>query len=53
MSKEIRYRAVCPICGKGFDIRHEGFKHPDGRIVCADCHHNTTAYKTLGGDHRR
>jgi len=38
-SKEMKYRAVCPQCNKGFDTRSEGFRGPTGQIICADCFH--------------
>lgn len=37
--KELRYRAVCPYCNKGFDTRKEGMRSGDGYIICADCYH--------------
>ena len=37
-SKDLKYRAVCPECGKGFDTRYEGFKH-GGKLICATCYH--------------
>ena len=45
-SKDLRHRAVCPHCGKSFDIREEDFKL-DGKIVCADCYHKRGHYVTL------
>lgn len=39
MGKELRYRIVCPLCGKGFDsrtgTRMEGKWH--GIVICPDC----------------
>lgn len=33
-----KYRAVCPICGKAFDTRKEGFLESyTNRLICADC----------------
>ena len=39
MSKELKYRAVCPYCNKAFDTRKEGFLYL-GVLICADCHNN-------------
>lgn len=37
MSKELKYRAVCPLCGKPFDSR-DGNLSPDGKVVCHECY---------------
>jgi predicted Zn finger-like uncharacterized protein len=38
MSKnKLKYRAICPDCGKAFDLREEGFTCDDGKIRCAKC----------------
>ena len=38
MSKNrLKYRAICPNCGKAFDLRAEGFACKDGKIYCAKC----------------
>ena len=37
MSKELKYRVICPLCGKSFDSR-EGKIAPDGKVVCGECH---------------
>lgn len=39
MSKDLKYRAICPVCGKGFDTRYEGFLDGGKRLICADCYH--------------
>ena len=39
MSKELKYRAVCPYCNKAFDTRKEGFHDYLGRLICASCYH--------------
>lgn len=38
MDKSLKYRAVCPECGKAFDTRKEGFNF-GGYIICAKCYH--------------
>lgn len=37
MSKDLKYRAICPLCGKAFDSR-EGKIAPDGKVVCGECY---------------
>lgn len=37
MSKDLKYRAVCPLCGKPFDSR-DGKLIPDGKVVCGECY---------------
>ena len=36
MSKELKYKTICPICGKVFDGRN-GKRIPDGKVVCREC----------------
>ena len=43
MSKEMKYRAVCPLCNKGFDTRNEGFLYW-GHLICANCYHEMDRY---------
>ncbi len=50
-NKDLKYRAVCPHCNKGFDTRHEGFNYW-GRIVCADCYQKMAMYNELN-DYRK
>lgn len=38
MDKSLKYRVICPFCGKAFDCRKEGFIL-FGKLVCADCYH--------------
>lgn len=38
MSKELKYRAICPYCKKPFDLRNEQFMLY-GELICADCYH--------------
>lgn len=38
MSKELKYRAICPHCNKAFDLRNEMFTL-SGKVLCADCYH--------------
>lgn len=37
MNKDLKYRAICPLCGKAFDSR-EGKIAPDGKVVCGECY---------------
>lgn len=37
MSKELKYRVICPLCGKPFD-RRNGKLSPDGKVVCHECY---------------
>ena len=38
-NKELRYRTICPLCGKAFDRRVEGKLFiGDNRWHCDDCH---------------
>ena len=50
-NKELRYRVICPLCGKAFDSRVEGkLLFVDNCLYCNDCHTklmNTFGYKTL------
>jgi len=46
ISKELRYRAVCPICKKAFDIRTG--KLYFGHLTCEDCYKKVEfKYKTI------
>lgn len=46
MSKELRYRAVCPVCEKAFDVRH-GVRHPGaGFVMCEECARLVLKYST-------
>jgi formylmethanofuran dehydrogenase subunit E len=37
MDKSLKYRAVCPYCGKSFDMKTEG-RNLVGRVVCKECY---------------
>lgn len=37
MSKDLKHRAVCPLCGKPFDSR-KGKLSSDGKLVCHECY---------------
>lgn len=37
MSKKLKYRVICPLCGKSFDSR-DGHLSPDGKVVCRECY---------------
>lgn len=37
MNKDLKYRALCPLCGKSFDSR-DGKLSPDGKVVCQECY---------------
>ena len=37
MSKKLKYRVICPLCGKSFDSR-DGKLSPDGKVVCHECY---------------
>lgn len=37
MDKELKYRVICPLCGKSFDSR-DGKLSPDGKVVCHECY---------------
>lgn len=50
-NKDLKYRAVCPTCGKAFDTRKEGFPEPDtNKLICADCY-NKLKYRTIAPDY--
>ena len=34
-NKDLKHRAICPVCGKAFDLR-QGLK-VTGYMMCADC----------------
>ena len=36
MYKDLKYRAICPLCGKAFDSRNGKFA--DGKVVCQECY---------------
>lgn len=42
----MKYRAVCPICNKGFDIRTEG-NNLDGQIICNNCFEKHVRFRTI------
>lgn len=42
---KLKYRAICPLCGKAFDSR-EG-ELLDGKLVCPDCFKDYGQYATL------
>ena len=52
MDKDLKYRAVCPICGKSFDSR-DGKCSPDGKVVCQECYDRFgfRTYMVWGGDY--
>lgn len=37
MDKDLKYRAICPLCEKPFDSR-DGKLSPDGKVVCQECY---------------
>lgn len=37
MDKDLKYRVICPLCGKSFDSR-DGKLSPDGKVVCHECY---------------
>ena len=45
--KDLKYRAICPLCGKVFDCR-EG-ELLDGKLVCPDCFKDYRQYTIWGG----
>ena len=51
MDKDLKYRAICPLCGKSFDSR-DGKLSPDGKVVCQECydHFGFGAYVVWGTD---
>lgn len=42
--KDLKYRAICPLCGKAFDSRKG--KVLDGKLVCPDCFKDHGQYVT-------
>ena len=42
--KDLKYRAICPLCGKAFDCREGGLL--DGSLVCPDCFKDHMQYTT-------
>lgn len=56
MNKDLKYRAICPLCGKLFDSRN-GKLSPDGKVVCQECYEHFgfatyiwTAYEGYNAD---
>ena len=51
MDKDLKYRAICPLCGKSFDSR-DGKLSPDGKVVCQECydHFGFGAYVVWGAN---
>lgn len=56
MDKDLKYRAICPLCGKSFDGR-DGKLSPDGKVVCHECYEHFgfatyiwTAYEGYNAD---
>lgn len=56
MDKNLKYRAICPLCGKAFDSK-DGKLSPDGKVVCHECYEHFgfatyiwTAYKGYNAD---
>lgn len=45
--KTLRYRIICPICGKVLDVREGKKDLPTGQIICEWCYKNMTRYKLL------
>ena len=37
MYKDLKYRAICPLCEKSFDSR-DGKLSSDGKVVCQECY---------------
>lgn len=44
-NKELRYRAVCPHCGKAFDTRYGTLYWGD--LICRDCVKKMLRYNEL------
>lgn len=49
MSKLMKYRAVCPLCNKGFDSRTGELYR--GQLVCPDCHKKIPYGTIANGDY--
>lgn len=51
MSKDLKYRAVCPLCGKPFDSR-DGKRALDGKVICGECyeHFGFTTFMDWGDE---
>lgn len=45
--KDLKYRAICPLCGKAFDCREGDLL--DGSLVCPDCFKDHMQYTTWCG----
>lgn len=48
-NKELKYRAICPLCDKPFDMREGKLLFLDNRLYCKDCRDKllkTIKYKT-------
>ena len=52
MDKDLKYRVICPLCGKSFDSRDGKFS-PDGKVVCQECYDRFgfRTYMVWGGDY--
>ena len=50
-NKDMKYRAVCPECNKGFDTRHPGFLFW-GKLLCPECTQKKLHYNELN-DYRK
>ena len=52
MDKDLKYRTVCPLCGKSFDSRDGKFS-PDGKVVCQECYDRFgfRTYMVWGGNY--
>lgn len=46
MSKELKYKTICPPCGKALDSRN-GERIPDGKVVSRECFDTYNADKQL------
>ena len=45
-NKDLKYRAVCADCNKGFDTRKGGEIYW-GKLICPDCYHKKVRYNEL------
>lgn len=46
MDKSLKYRAICPSCGKAFDYRTDGVNRL-GLIYCKDCGNDVKKFPFL------